>query len=122
VHFAAYIGAAVTLLPPGATTLHGLCRIGHGGRNNKIRDEDREAVAPLKLLIIDEFSCLGLAFLHTVSSRLSLLKGDPRPFGGISVLLNGDLFQLPPPGDAPSYKEIASSRLAAIVAPEAGRI
>ena len=66
-------------------------------------------MAPLKLLIIDEFSCLGLAFLHTVSSRLSLLKGDPRPFGGISVLLNGDLFQLPPPGDAPSYKEISST-------------
>jgi len=31
------------------------------------------------------------------------------PFGGISVLLNVDHSQLPPPGDASSYKEISST-------------
>jgi len=40
---------------------------------------------------------------------LSLFRDKPHTFAGISVLRNGDLIQLPTPGDAPSCKEISST-------------
>jgi len=50
----------------------------------------------LTLLIIDEISMVGSDFLVQIDKRLRLIKGDDRPFGGLSILAVGDLYQLPP--------------------------
>ena len=111
IRFAAYMGSAVTCLPKGATTLHQLCGLARG-RARKISQADKDNFQGTCLLIIDEYSTVGLSFLHTVSERLMLLTGSPLPFGGISVVLNGDLFQLSPPGDSALWTLITSASAA----------
>lgn len=50
----------------------------------------------LKLIIIDEISMVGNRSLSLIDSRLQLLTGIKKPFGGISVIAVGDFFQLKP--------------------------
>ena len=52
----------------------------------------------LKLLIVDEVSLLGSDMLYKIHLRLNeILQNDsPHGFGGISVILVGDLLQLAP--------------------------
>lgn len=49
-----------------------------------------------KVLIIDEVSMLSGATLDVVARVCEAVKGRGRPFGGLQVILVGDLFQLPP--------------------------
>jgi hypothetical protein len=51
----------------------------------------------MKLLIIDELSFISGEALVCLSRRLQqMFPGDQRPFGGITIVLLGDLMQLPP--------------------------
>ena len=50
----------------------------------------------LKVLIIDEISMVGNKLFHYVHKRLQEITTRPLPFGGISVIAVGDLFQLIP--------------------------
>lgn len=48
------------------------------------------------VLVIDEVSMLHGQRLDMVNKAAKLLRNDDRPFGGLQVILVGDLFQLPP--------------------------
>ncbi len=48
------------------------------------------------ILVIDEVSMLHGARLDMVNQLAKLLRANDEPFGGIQVILVGDLFQLPP--------------------------
>lgn len=50
----------------------------------------------LKLLFIDEISMVGKNMFNFINLRLQEILGCIRPFGGISVICFGDLFQLKP--------------------------
>ncbi len=51
----------------------------------------------LELLIIDEASMMRADLMDGIDHALRINKGLPRkPFGGVQVVLFGDLFQLPP--------------------------
>ena len=50
----------------------------------------------VKILFIDEYSMLPQKMLWYIHRRLQQLKCSTRPFGGIIVVLIGDLAQLPP--------------------------
>ncbi|XP_037820089.1 uncharacterized protein LOC119609402 [Lucilia sericata] len=54
----------------------------------------------LKLLIIDEISMVGSKMFRYLDTRLKQVFKSTAPFGGISVLVFGDLRQLPPVGDS----------------------
>ena len=54
----------------------------------------------LTVVIIDEVSMVGSDMLSYLYLRLQEVKGNRHPFGGIHVLLVGDLFQLRPVGDS----------------------
>ncbi|XP_070191701.1 uncharacterized protein [Littorina saxatilis] len=56
----------------------------------------RSTLAELRLVIIDEISMVGANMLGFVSQRLQQVMGCSKPFGGVSVLAVGDLFQLRP--------------------------
>ena len=59
----------------------------------------RNNFSHLKVLIIDEVSMVGADLLYRIHLRLSdVFQTKPQsvPFGGINVLLVGDLLQLPP--------------------------
>ena len=55
-------------------------------------------LAELKLIIIDEISMVGADMLYKIHMRLTEIFKTPVtvPFGGISIILVGDLLQLPP--------------------------
>lgn len=48
------------------------------------------------VLVIDEVSMLHGKRLDMLNEIAKLLRSDPAPFGGMQVILVGDLFQLPP--------------------------
>ena len=50
------------------------------------------------VLIIDEVSMLHDYRLDMIDQVCKLIKGSTKPFGGIQIILSGDLFQLPPIG------------------------
>lgn len=51
------------------------------------------------VLIIDEVSMLHARQLDLVDMVLQTIRQNPRPFGGVQVILSGDFFQLPPVGN-----------------------
>ncbi|XP_059142987.1 uncharacterized protein LOC131930491 [Physella acuta] len=72
--------------------------------SSEVANTIREKLFNIKLLIIDEISMVGSTLFSRVDSRLRQIMGDNKPFGGISVLLVGDLNQLPPVMDSLIYK------------------
>lgn len=48
------------------------------------------------VLIIDEISMLHGSRLNMINELAKLLRGNDEPFGGMQLILTGDLFQLPP--------------------------
>jgi hypothetical protein len=64
----------------------------------------REKLFHLKLLIIDEISMVGSTLFGRVDKILRQIFGVNESFGGISIIVVGDLNQLPPVLDSPVYK------------------
>ena len=59
--------------------------------------DKRDVFESLELLIIDEASMMRADLMDGIDHALRLNKGKSRkPFGGVQVVLFGDLFQLPP--------------------------
>ena len=50
----------------------------------------------LKLIFIDEISMVGSGMFNFLNLRLQQIMGTKEPFGGISLITVGDLFQLKP--------------------------
>ena len=53
----------------------------------------------MRLLIIDEISMMSDTLFDVISSYLSLVRKNNSPFGGVQVILCGDLYQIPPVKD-----------------------
>ena len=58
----------------------------------------------LKYLVIDEKSMISLKTMGFIDSRLrQIFPSSNEPFGGVSLILMGDFYQLPPVGGKPLY-------------------
>ena len=87
----------------GGTTIHSWSGL---GIRDQLNDYDKQwllANAKLRkrynatdILVIDEISMLHGARLDMVNEACKLLRENQQPFGGLQVILVGDLFQLPP--------------------------
>lgn len=98
-------GVAATHI--GGITLHSWTGI---GIRQTLSDEDifnrikrrhlRKRFFPARVLIIDEVSMLSDVTFELADKICRAFKNDPRPFGGMQVVLCGDFFQLPPIGKA----------------------
>ncbi len=87
----------------GGVTIHSWSGI---GIKDTLTDKDIDALMQKELLhrrynkvdvlIIDEVSMLHAYQLDMVNYLAQAFRQDLRPFGGIQVILSGDLFQLPP--------------------------
>lgn len=100
----AFAAKAAVLI--GGTTLHTAFQLPvqqYRGPLTKLSEDVtstiRAALLDLKVLIIDEISMTGSTLLEQVNQRLRQIFGVNQPFGGISVIVVGDLQQLPPVGD-----------------------
>ncbi len=55
-----------------------------------------EMIRELDVLVIDEISMVRADMLDAVNLALQTARRNPLPFGGVQVLMIGDMFQLPP--------------------------
>jgi ATP-dependent DNA helicase PIF1 len=62
--------------------------------NNKAKQRWRNT----DILVIDEISMLSAEIFDLLSTVGGRMRNDPRPFGGVQLVLCGDFFQLPPIG------------------------
>jgi ATP-dependent exoDNAse (exonuclease V) alpha subunit len=62
--------------------------------NNKYHLKKR--IQNAKVLIIDEISMISGKRFDEIGKILSFVRNSDLPFGGLQVILSGDLFQLPP--------------------------
>lgn len=62
----------------------------------KRNDRLRKRYLGTDVLVVDEVSMLHGKRLDMVNETCKLLRGSEEPFGGLQVILVGDLFQLPP--------------------------
>lgn len=87
----------------GGVTIHSFAGIGIGVDSaeqltTRIRKNKKAMSRWLrtKVLIIDEVSMVDGDLFDKLAQIGSALRKDPRPFGGIQVIVTGDFFQLPP--------------------------
>jgi len=62
----------------------------------RIRKERRRLLQEIELLVIDEISMVRADLLDAVDFTLRRLRKNQNPFGGVQLLVIGDLFQLAP--------------------------
>ena len=60
----------------------------------------------IKIIIVDEFSMVGGRLLRFMHLRLQEVCGNQLPFGGMNVLMCGDLYQLKPVRDCWIFEDI----------------
>ena len=120
----AMTGCAALLLGGGAKTLHswagiGLGRDTAGALVAKIRQNKRSKANWLKtdVLVVDEVSMMTAELFEKLDDIGQLLRGSPRPFGGMQVLFIGDFFQLPPVVRGLTPAQIASGDHLAFASP-----
>lgn len=94
----------IAAINAGGSTLHsffqlpfGLYLPGYRRRNRFRLGKDKiELMQKMELMVIDEVSMLRSDLLDEVSGLLQRYRHDRRPFGGVQLLLIGDLQQLAP--------------------------
>lgn len=62
----------------------------------QFRKEKRKVIQEMDLLIIDEVSMVRADVLDAVDFVMRTIRRNQKPFGGVQVLLIGDMHQLPP--------------------------
>ena len=68
----------------------------------------RTRLLHLMFVIIDEVSMVGSNMLLEIHKRLQQSNvSDDQVFGGVSILAVGDLYQLPPVGQAPLFSTVS---------------
>ena len=86
------------------TTVHSAFSLPHQGAgsicNRSLSNEKlhilRHKYRYLQVLLLDEVSMIGETTFNDLDIRLQKIMNNDKPFGGISVILIGDLMQLPP--------------------------
>jgi hypothetical protein len=91
----------VAALNAGGQTIHSFCHLPlrpvlPEDVHVEKEEEPRKVIKALQLLIIDEISMVRADVLDGVDTFLRLNRKSELPFGGVQIVLVGDLFQLPP--------------------------
>src|SRR5438477_12455798 len=97
----------VAAINAGGMTLHSLFQLPLGlhlpGVSREVNNNQRrfsrdktQLLRTLDLLVIDEISMVRADLLDAVDDVIRQLRDDSRPFGGVQLLMIGDLHQLPP--------------------------
>ena len=62
----------------------------------QIKTRRGKRIRATDILVIDEISMMHAWLFDMVDQVCRIIRRDPRPFGGMQVVLSGDFFQLPP--------------------------
>ena len=100
--YAIAASTGIAAINAGGVTLHSLFGIPLGimdpsePMKGMIRPEKIELFERLEMIIIDEISMVRPDVLDYIDSKLRLYRMKDEPFGGIQIVMMGDLYQLPP--------------------------
>ena len=104
VHVTASTGAAAVLI--GGTTVHSFAGVGLGAGDGQALltrvQSNKQCLVRwrrAKALIIDEISMIDCELFTKISFVAQRVRDNPKPFGGLQLVLSGDFFQLPPVSD-----------------------
>jgi ATP-dependent DNA helicase PIF1 len=88
----------VAALNAGGQTIHSFCRLPFRPvMPQDIRKvEETDVIEALDVLIVDEISMVRADVLDGIDAFLRINRKSELPFGGVQIVLVGDLFQLPP--------------------------
>lgn len=92
----------IAAINAGGVTLHSLLSIPFGvlNPNETIKtgfDENKKAILnAIDVLIIDEISMVRPDVIDYVDRKLRIYRDNELPFGGVQIIMFGDLYQLPP--------------------------
>lgn len=96
----------------GGTTLHSFAGIGLGREDSKtlinkamFNKKVTHRWNITKTLIIDEISMLDADYFDKLNELGKALRKSSKPFGGVQLILTGDLLQLPPVNDGNDRKK-----------------
>ena len=100
----------VAALNAGGQTIHSFCKLPPRLINPQDihKAKDSSLIEKLDMVVIDEISMVRADVLDGVDAFLRVNRGSKLPFGGVQMVLVGDLFQLPPvvtPKDGPELRE-----------------
>ena len=103
-NYAVVAPTAVAAINAGGSTIHSFFQMPMGPLvfaseqplNLRLNREKMALLIRLDLLIIDEISMVRCDTLDYIDKMMRQIKGSAQAFGGIQVLMIGDLFQLPP--------------------------
>lgn len=94
---------AVAAINAGGVTIHSFFQVPFGpqipaatAEFKQVTQEKDRILKCIELLIIDEISMVRADTLDHIDAVLRQCKGSSRPFGGVQLLMIGDLYQLPP--------------------------
>lgn len=90
----------VAALNVGGQTIHSFFKIKpdliEKGDIDRVDYKTKEVLANLDTLVIDEISMVRVDLMEAISEKLKLARRNELPFGGVQVVMFGDLYQLPP--------------------------
>lgn len=108
VEYALTASTGVAALLIGGSTIHSYAGIGIKSELTqrdisllRMRKGFKEKLCNLQVLIVDEISMLHRRQLELVDYVFKTMRQDYRPFGGVKVILVGDMLQLSPIGPEP---------------------
>jgi ATP-dependent DNA helicase PIF1 len=90
----------VAALNAGGQTIHSFCQLPlrpvMPADAREAEEQQQDLIRALDLVIIDEISMVRADVLDGIDAFLRLNRKSTQPFGGVQMVLVGDLFQLPP--------------------------
>lgn len=92
----------VAAINAGGVTLHSMFGIPfgpiapHENIKHRYSEQKTELLLQLQVLIIDEISMVRPDILDVINRKLQWVRESDKPFGGVQVVMFGDMFQLPP--------------------------
>ena len=108
-NFAVVAPTAVAAINAGGVTIHSFFQVPFGPivpvphassfsefSGKSFSAEKAKLIKCLDLLIIDEISMVRADTMDYIDRALRFVRGNSRPFGGVQLLMIGDLYQLPP--------------------------
>ncbi len=89
----------VAALNAGGMTIHSFFKFFPGTIDPaKVRVDykTRELLQSIDAIVIDEISMVSVDVMESINSKLQIARHNVEPFGGVQMVMFGDLYQLPP--------------------------
>lgn len=95
--------SGIAAIEAGGVTIHSFFRFdtlpyvpGQAAHTKDIDNNKAEVIRRLQTIIIDEISMVRADLMDRIDVTLRAIRGNSNPFGGVQIVMIGDLRQLPP--------------------------